>query len=124
MSRGRPDLVILDVMLPGIGGFEVLSRIRENSRVPVIMLTARGEEVDRIVGLEWGPTTISRSRSIRASWWLDFGPSFGGLRGLPRPAMMWLVAIDDLEIDIGSRRVRCSSTGSISPVPSSLSSRP
>ena len=50
----EPDLVILDVMLPGIGGFEVLSRIRARSRVPVIMLTARGEEVDRIVGLEMG----------------------------------------------------------------------
>ena len=49
-----PELVILDVMLPGLGGFEVLKRIRERSRVPVIMLTARGEEVDRIVGLEMG----------------------------------------------------------------------
>jgi len=49
-----PELVILDVMLPGLGGFEVLKRIRERTRVPVIMLTARGEEVDRIVGLEMG----------------------------------------------------------------------
>jgi len=49
-----PELVILDVMLPGLGGFEVLKGIRERSRVPVIMLTARGEEVDRIVGLEMG----------------------------------------------------------------------
>jgi two-component system response regulator CpxR len=48
------DLVILDVMLPGLGGFEVLRRIREGSQVPVIMLTARGDEVDRIVGLEMG----------------------------------------------------------------------
>ena len=50
----EPDLVILDVMLPGLGGFAVLSKIRETSKVPVIMLTARGEEVDRIVGLEMG----------------------------------------------------------------------
>ena len=49
-----PELVILDVMLPGLGGFAVLSRLREHSKVPVIMLTARGEEVDRIVGLEMG----------------------------------------------------------------------
>ena len=48
------DLVILDVMLPGLSGFEVLRRIRTVSRVPVIMLTARGEEVDRVVGLEMG----------------------------------------------------------------------
>src|SRR5579864_4493539 len=48
------DLVILDVMLPQLSGFEVLRRIRAMSRVPVIMLTARGEEVDRVVGLEMG----------------------------------------------------------------------
>ncbi len=48
------DLVVLDVMLPGIDGFEILRRLRQKSRVPVIMLTARGEDVDRIVGLELG----------------------------------------------------------------------
>ena len=48
------DLVVLDVMLPELSGFEVLRRIRATSRVPVIMLTARGEEVDRVVGLEMG----------------------------------------------------------------------
>jgi DNA-binding response OmpR family regulator len=49
-----PDAVILDVMLPGMDGFEVCRRIRESSRVPVIMLTARGEVTDRVVGLELG----------------------------------------------------------------------
>jgi two-component system response regulator CpxR len=48
------DLVVLDVMLPKLNGLEVLRRIRESSAVPVVMLTARGEEVDRIVGLEIG----------------------------------------------------------------------
>jgi DNA-binding response OmpR family regulator len=48
------DLVVLDVMLPELSGFEVLKRLRQISSVPVIMLTARGEEVDRIVGLEIG----------------------------------------------------------------------
>jgi len=47
-------LIILDVMLPGINGFDVLRRIREKSKTPVIMLTARGEDIDRIVGLELG----------------------------------------------------------------------
>ncbi|HIJ82556.1 MAG TPA: response regulator transcription factor [Desulfuromonadales bacterium] len=51
---GQHTLVVLDVMLPGINGFEVLRRIRAVSRIPVLMLTARGEEVDRIVGLEIG----------------------------------------------------------------------
>ena len=48
------DLIILDVMLPGINGFEALRRIRSKSDVPVLMLTARGDDVDRIVGLEIG----------------------------------------------------------------------
>ncbi len=53
-NNGGFDLVVLDVMLPGINGFEVLRRIRSSSTVPVVMLTARGEEIDRIVGLELG----------------------------------------------------------------------
>jgi two-component system, OmpR family, response regulator CpxR len=48
------DLVVLDVMLPGIDGFEILRRLRVDHKVPVMMLTARGEDVDRIVGLELG----------------------------------------------------------------------
>jgi len=47
-------LVVLDVMLPGLNGFDVLRRLRDGSRVPVLLLTARGEDVDRIVGLEIG----------------------------------------------------------------------
>ncbi|MEJ2413579.1 MAG: response regulator [Anaerolineales bacterium] len=49
-----PDLVLLDIMMPDINGFEVLKKIREVSSVPVIMLTAKGEEDDRIQGLELG----------------------------------------------------------------------
>ena len=49
-----PDLIILDVMLPGMNGFEVCKRIRESSRVPIIMLTARGDVMDKVVGLELG----------------------------------------------------------------------
>lgn len=53
-TRASYDLVVLDVMLPGMDGFEVLRRLRQTTRLPVIMLTARGEDVDRIVGLELG----------------------------------------------------------------------
>jgi DNA-binding response OmpR family regulator len=49
-----PHVVVLDVMLPGLDGFEVLKKIRGRSAVPVLMLTARGDETDRIVGLEVG----------------------------------------------------------------------
>jgi two-component system response regulator CpxR len=52
--HGGYELIVLDVMLPGLDGFEILKRLRASSRVPVLMLTARGEDVDRIVGLELG----------------------------------------------------------------------
>ncbi|TML12068.1 MAG: response regulator transcription factor [Actinobacteria bacterium] len=54
LETQRPDLVVLDVMLPGVDGLELCHWIRASSRLPVIMLTARGEESDRIVGLELG----------------------------------------------------------------------
>jgi two-component system, OmpR family, response regulator CpxR len=51
---GRFQLLVLDVMLPGLDGFSVLRKLREKSRLPVIMLTARGQDIDRITGLELG----------------------------------------------------------------------
>jgi two-component system, OmpR family, response regulator CpxR len=54
VSKDAPDLIVLDVMLPGMDGFEILRRLRQQGRIPVLMLTARGEDVDRIVGLELG----------------------------------------------------------------------
>jgi two-component system response regulator ResD len=54
LQNQPPDLVILDLMLPGTDGLELCRRIRADSALPVIMLTARGEEADRIVGLELG----------------------------------------------------------------------
>ena len=54
LKTRRPDLVILDVMLPGKDGFEVCKEIRKSSKVPIIMLTARGDVTDRVVGLEIG----------------------------------------------------------------------
>ncbi len=54
LAGGGFDAVFLDVMMPGMDGLEVLRRIRERSTIPVIMLTARGDETDRVVGLELG----------------------------------------------------------------------
>ncbi len=54
LRGGGVDLVVLDVMMPGMDGFEVLREIRRDSRIPVVMLTARGDDTDRIVGLEMG----------------------------------------------------------------------
>jgi two-component system, OmpR family, response regulator ResD len=53
-DANRPDLILLDLMLPGVDGVEVFTRIRADHDTPVIMLTARGEETDRVVGLEIG----------------------------------------------------------------------
>ena len=54
LEQDRYDLLILDVMLPGVSGIEVLKRLRQFSDIPVVMLTARGDDVDRILGLEFG----------------------------------------------------------------------
>jgi DNA-binding response OmpR family regulator len=53
-DRFQPDLVVLDLMLPGLDGMEVCRRIRSHATTPIIMLTARGDEVDKLVGLEIG----------------------------------------------------------------------
>lgn len=54
VRSGQPDLIILDVMLPEMDGFEVLSTIRKETKTPVIMLTAKKEEIDKVLGLEMG----------------------------------------------------------------------
>jgi len=100
----QPDLVVLDVMLPGISGLEVCRRLRARSSIPVIMLTARGEEIDRVMGLEVGADDylakpfsfrelLARIRSILRRVELD--------RVMQKdPA----ITIDQLTLDITSRR--------------------
>lgn len=54
MASSPSDIVVLDIMMPGMGGIETLRRIRRSSSVPILMLTARGDDIDRILGLELG----------------------------------------------------------------------
>lgn len=64
--RENPDLILLDVMLPGLDGFEVCKKVREHSQVPIIMLTAREDEVDKVLGLELGADDyITKPYSMR-----------------------------------------------------------
>ena len=113
LERATSDeygLVVLDVMLPGLNGFEVLRQLRAVSAVPVVMLTARGEEVDRIVGLEMGaddylpkpfnPRELAaRIRAIQRR--MSGGDATG-----TGPAPADLVRVGDVEIDPGARTVR------------------
>ena len=61
-----PDLVILDLMLPGMDGLEVCRRLREIGPIAVIMLTARGEELDRVIGLELGADDYVAKLELRS----------------------------------------------------------
>lgn len=105
------DLLILDVMMPNRSGFDVLRELRTRSLLPVLMLTARGDDVDSIVGLELGaddylakPSSprvlVARIRAI-----LRRAEAKGGLRnGGERPDQ---IALDDLVMHMGSRTVVC-----------------
>ncbi len=78
LRTSLPDLVLLDVMLPDLDGFEVLKMIRLISPVPVIMVTAKGEEEERIHGLELGADDYVTKPFSPASWSAAFAPSSGG----------------------------------------------
>ena len=65
-QKENPELVLLDIMMPNMDGFEVCRRIREKSQVPIIMLTARAEEVDKVLGLELGADDyVTKPFSVR-----------------------------------------------------------
>ncbi|MGH6656841.1 MAG: response regulator [Actinocrinis sp.] len=98
----RPDLIVLDLMLPGFDGFEVYRRIRRLGPVPVIMLTARGEEHDRILGLELGADDYvtkpfsPRELSLRANSVLRRARRDSGPEDVPADVRR----VADLEVDV------------------------
>lgn len=102
-SYGDPDLIVLDVMLPGEDGLSICRRVRASSRVPILMLTARGEDIDRIVGLEIGADDymakpfnprelVARIRAILR-------------RNEPQPIARRQLRLGDLVIDLDARSV-------------------
>ena len=108
-AAGDYALVVLDVMLPTLNGFEVLRRIRQNSQVPVLMLTARGDEIDRIVGLEMGADDylpkpfnprelVARLRAIQRR---TLAPAPAS------EAKPECLEVGDVKLDLGTRSVRC-----------------
>jgi DNA-binding response OmpR family regulator len=108
------DAVLLDVMLPGLDGFEVLKKIRATSQIPVLMLTGRSDETDRIVGLEIGaddyvPKTFSpRELLARLRAVLRRGtPSPAPPAGSPPPssAESGSIVVGSLELNVDSRTV-------------------
>ncbi len=99
--------IVLDVMLPGLDGFEVLRRIRAVSPVPVLMLTARGDETDRIVGLEVGaddylPKTFS-TRELLARIRAVLRRSGLNARGPAAPAPPSELVVGDLRLNLDAR---------------------
>ena len=101
----RPwSLILLDVMLPGMDGFEVLKRVRAESSVNVLLLTARGEDVDRIVGLEIGADDYLpkpfNPRELLARMRAVLRRNF-----TPASAEPALLRVGDLELDAAARKV-------------------
>jgi DNA-binding response OmpR family regulator len=104
-AEGRFDLVVLDIMLPKIDGIEVCRRLRSRSQVPIIMLTAKDDEVDKVLGLEMGaddyitkPFSVREFRSrVRAALRRS-----EMLRGRPSQE---LIAVGEIEIDFERRAV-------------------
>jgi len=70
--REKPDLILLDIMMPEMGGYEFMRTYRKEQSTPIILLTARLEESDKVLGLNWGRMTISPSLSACVRWWRAF----------------------------------------------------
>ncbi len=113
VAAAPPDLVILDVMLPGISGFEVLKRLREHQDLPVVMLTARGEESERIIGLLGGAddylpkpfNPLELSARIQAVLKRSMNHESGDERGGERGGAAGELRVGPLRLDLRRREL-------------------
>ncbi|MGA2028379.1 MAG: response regulator transcription factor [Syntrophobacteraceae bacterium] len=108
-ARDEYDLILLDIMLPGMNGFEVLQRIRSRQNTPVIMLTGRTQRIDRIVGLEIGADDFLEKpcdpREVLARVRAVLRRAKNSIEDEVRPAPE-RIAVGDIELDGGTRVVR------------------
>lgn len=114
LAREEPDLLLLDIMLPGKDGFEICREVRKTSNIPIIMLTARGDVIDRVSGLELGADDyigkpfeprelVARVQATLRRSELT-GPSVGGMNfeGLSIDTEARTVRVDDAPVDLTS----------------------
>ncbi len=108
---GEHELIILDVMLPGGSGFELLKALRQQSSVPVLLLTARGEAVDRILGLEIGADDYLAKpfdpRELVARVRAIFRRTRDTTPAAPRNDHDEVLTVGDITMSLGSRTVTC-----------------
>lgn len=103
VALAEPDLIVLDLMLPGIDGLEVCRRIRQRSAVPVVMLTALGEEENRIAGLQLGADDYVTKPFSPKELSLRVGSVLRRARALPA-AVQRTVTDGDLVLEVGARK--------------------
>jgi DNA-binding response OmpR family regulator len=102
-AEARPDLVVLDVMMPDMDGWEVCRRLREKSTIPIIMLTAKGEEIDKLRGFRLGVDDYVTKPFSFAELTARVGAVLA--RAMPAPATSHSVTSGDLTLDFDQRRV-------------------
>ena len=114
LAMGSYDLLILDIMLPGMTGLDVLREVRQIGTTPILMLSARGEETDRVLGLELGaddylPKPCSpRELAARVRSILRRTSSSNADSEVKKGAGSKLLQVGDLELNLGARQVQCS----------------
>jgi DNA-binding response OmpR family regulator len=106
LARNPPDAVILDVMLPDLDGFEICRTIRAHSGVPILMLTAKGEETDRIVGLELGADDYLPKPFSPRELLARLKAILRRVQAPARESALGILAFGSLEIDRDARAVR------------------